>query len=188
LQMVEKVGHSKRMQVMRRAWMDGTKPSQRQGSVERVGDAEMSGALGDLAEGGREQGGVGKGDEHGDADLFGEVPEEGQQARGGREEDGDDMPEDDELDALMRESGSNTLLDAPPQQKKQKGPFEEDDDEEDADPDDDDLDALLAEEGVETTQRSSKVNVSAQDNRWGGRHQDDFADEEEVMAGMDGMW
>ena len=32
LDMVEKVGHSKRMQVMRRAWLDGTKPHRRDAS------------------------------------------------------------------------------------------------------------------------------------------------------------
>jgi replication fork protection complex subunit Csm3/Swi3 len=213
LKMVEKLGHSKRMQITRRGWMDATKPSRREEDVERIGDGEleMSGGLGGAAD---------------DMDLFGDVA--------GNE--GADVPADDELDALMAEnatsgsvarkqqttrpmfeededemdaiiaehenatSGSaghhksniyaeinedqdelnalmaeheSTAAQAQPKQtsKKPNGPFGED-----AGPDEDELDALMAEESFKSTglQQKTTHNVT----------QNDFQDEEEIMASM----
>ncbi|KAK5137493.1 hypothetical protein LTR08_008471 [Meristemomyces frigidus] len=217
LGMVEKLGHSKRMQVTRRTWIDATKPSRREDSPERLGDVEMSGALGDRHEDRTREEGI----PHGD--LFGEHVTQ-QMEREPRRTDAqhDDIPEDDELDALMAENapaaqGADSGL-----KKRQRGPFEEADDEldddelntlmaeqaavvprvsgkepqqrkgpfeeEDGGPDEDELDALMAEEP--SVQARSKASVTA---KAGSRDavvqgEDDYADEEELMAGIDDMW
>ena len=226
LTMVEKVGHSKRMQITRRAWMDDTKPNRREKSPERVGDVEMSGAL-------HGAGQVGSGqDQSADDDVFGEgwnceqpqsnarsvneqndVPEEGdldalmaensnsaqvKQAgkslppavrRGPFQED-DDGPDDDELEALLAESNVSASGPSGDQTQKQdhqqrRAPFEEDDDD-----NADNLDALMAEEsttgkdlGTFHANRETKTTSKS-----GTREADDFADEEEAMASMGGMW
>jgi len=211
LTMVEKVGHSKRMQVTRRAWIDATKPSRREESPERLEDMETSGALP------RE----GLGREGSDAeDLFGENADE--QQRGRNTEKGaqsNDMPEDDELDALMAENAPATTGAQDGQQQKRRAPFEEDDDgpdedeldalmaeneptapraaqskpqqqrgpfeEDDAGPDEDELDALMAEEqGSSGGTNAATTQVAGQSSRQEQRDGDDFADEEEAMASM----
>ncbi|KAK5731554.1 chromosome segregation in meiosis-related protein [Elasticomyces elasticus] len=153
LAMAEKIGHGKRMAVMRRGWMDGR-------DVERVGDGlEMRGGLGDV-------GG------HDDMDdLFGEQPRA--QGEGERSGNADvDMPEEDEMDALM---GGST--DHAPQLRPQRtvhGMFEDDDG-----PDDDELDALMA----ETATISSKP-VQPQSKRLPFEQDDDEDDEDALDALM----
>ena len=103
LSMVEKLGHSKRMQITRRTWIDATKPSRREDSPERLGDLEMSGAVGHLDEhqNGRERAV--------DDDLFGEnATQQHNDALHGTEGQHNDIPEDDELDALMAENDRPT--------------------------------------------------------------------------------
>lgn len=213
LSMVEKLGHSKRMQVTRRAWVDGTKPSRREASVERLGDVEMSGALkgganGDAPRAGSEVG-----------DIFGERRQEG--STGGAERQQEDMPEDDELEALMSKSAPSTPHTTSRQQHKPRAPFEEDDDtepdedeldalmaedaqvapqastveqrrprgpfeEEDAGPDEDELDALMAEEPHGGDKPSGHVPKDQAGQDAGS--QDDFVDDEEAMASMGDLW
>lgn len=200
LSTVEKLGHKKRMQVMRRAWLDDTKPGRRETSPERLGDLEMSGALG------------------GDDPMFGDLYQShanggeddmlrdagAHASRNGTDTIPDDAPGDDELDALLAEgptaasaanpTGNNSNrqiskdedeLDAinsnatesrapAPQQKSEKrvGPFE------DEGSDEDDLDALLAEQ--QTSDSAPQKRAEPRPN--------DFADEEDVMASMGGEW
>lgn len=168
LSMVEKLGHGKRMQVMRRAWLDETKPMAARGeSPEREGDMEMSGAL-PLKNGGDGERGLFSGD---DEDIFPSetaAPKEPDNDTNAAHQDGE--PGDDELDALLAETEQQ-----PPKVTRPRGPFEEDDDD-----DEDELDALLAEQ---TTAQLTKQPIS-------GHDKDDnnlYADDEEAMAGMD-MW
>ena len=199
LVMVEKLGHTKRMQVSRRAWIDESKGFRRREDE----DAEMR--LGDVAgqgedneeifparsqEPGVEQEQSGGGADAPDEDeldaLMGEeqattVPTSaagnGPTKPQGPFQD-DDEPDEDELDALLNE---DSRLVAPPKQQttKQKGPFEDDED------DEDELDALLAEEP-----QQSRTNGGATGNTGGAQpsrnneKEADFADDEEAMAEM----
>jgi len=172
LGMVEKVGHSKRMQITRRNWMDETKARPRAMSVERVGDVEMSGALGGDTAGEHPQGE----DEmnHDDA-IYAETA----RAQAVQQDD-TDMPEDDELDALMAEQSANIPQQPPTQPQRHKGPFEDDD----AESDGDELDALLNGGPAKPTQPSATGSDSRDDERMDGGGSNSFADEEEVMASM----
>lgn len=180
LTMMEKVGHSKRMQMTRRGWMDGTKPD-RQEQLDTVGDEEdvvRSGALGDTGE---------RQDKDQDGDLLGtEVARPQDTAIASKDttqEDEDDVPEEDELDALMAENEDQAPVE---QQKpsKRRGPFEED---EHDDSDEDELDALLSEQPKGTSGLPEGLdNASKQLTQ--PEHQHSFEDEEEVMASLGGMW
>lgn len=189
LSMVEKLGHSKRMQITRRAWIDGTKPSRREASPERLADIEMRGGLDGLPE----QRALRQDGSDDDDDLFGEHSD--QRPAGdadGPEIEPNDMPEDDELDALMAENPPSAPS-APgassrPQQKP-KGPFEEENGDDGGDePDQDELDALLAEEPYVGGATKAASDVPAAQDAGSEEHRDDFADEEEIMAGMGGNW
>lgn len=197
LMMVEKLGHTKRMQVSRRAWIDESKGFRRREDE----DAEMR--LGDISGQGEDNdeifpaapkdSGQGQEQSRGGADapdddeldaLMGEEPAASTppnttgngptQPRGPFQ---DDEPDDDELDALLNEESRPAVQTEQQQTTKQKGPFEDDEDE-------DELDALLAEEPQIQTNGGTNCNVgSAQHTQDNGRD-DDFADDEEAMAEM----
>lgn len=178
LTMVEAVGHKKMMQVKRKTWLDATKPHQREDSPDRLGDVEMSGAL--PPDDVQDQSKAG-GEEDDDA-IFGESVGLQGNGNGAREETRSDVPdEEDDLDALLAESGPPQRGAAAEEPPKKSGPFEEDEDE-------DDLDALLAER-LQTNAINSTTSAT-RDHPSGSHpsHSNDFADEEEVMAGMDDMW
>jgi len=201
LTMVEKLGHTKRMQVSRRAWIDESKGFRRREDEDaemRLGDAAGQGEGNDEifpipsrskeSGPGQEQSGAGADapdDDELDA-LMGEEPAaaappnttgNGPTKPPGPFED-DDEPDEDELDALLNENPRPAVQ---PQQQttKQKGPFEDDED------DEDELDALLAEEP-----QNNQVNGGATGNTGGAqplkdnRRDEDFADDEEAMAEM----
>lgn len=157
LAMVEKLGHTKRMQVSRRAWIDESKGFRRREDE----DAEMR--LGDI---------TGQGEDNDEIFPIPSVSKEsglGQEQSGG----GADAPDDDELDALM---GEEPAAAAPPNitgngPTKSQGPFEDDDD-----PDEDELDALLNEDlrpAVQSAQQATKPK---------GPFEDDEDDEDELDA------
>lgn len=174
--MVEKVGHSKRMQVTRRAWLDETKPNRRDLTPPPdlgidTEDAK-SGYTGDSAPNANVS----------QADLDATAPADDDldalMAQGGNgnaptnlstahrrtePSEGNDGPDEDELDALM----ANSQVIEPPKRKPLL-PFEEDSD------DDDELDALMA---AQTSKQPDPVAASRQG-------QDDFADDEEAMREM----
>jgi replication fork protection complex subunit Csm3/Swi3 len=173
LTMVEKVGHSKRMQVMRRTWLDETKPFQKDPSPEPilpdsrgpVGDEDLFAVM------------MAEHEADGDFGSNGEVENATATASTTRRGpfENDDRPDDDELDQLLAEQTPSDEARSQPTQA-QRGPFEDDAE------DDDDLDALLAEHGqAETAIPSRPANPKPQD-------EDDFAAEEEAMAGMEDMW
>lgn len=174
--MVEKVGHSKRMQVTRRAWLDETKPNRRDLTPPPdlgidTEDAK-SGYTGDSAPNANVS----------QADLDATAPADDELdallAQGGdgnaptnlstahrrmEPSEGNDGPDEDELDALM----ANSQVIEPPKRKPLL-PFEEESD------DDDELDALMA---AQTSKQPDPVAASRQG-------QDDFADDEEAMREM----
>jgi len=197
--MVEKLGHTKRMQVSRRAWIDESKGFRRREDEDaemRLGDVAGQGEDNDKifpvrtkeSGPGQEQSGDGADapdDDELDA-LMGEEPAAAAppnatgnvptQPRGPFED--DDGPDEDELDALLNEESRPAVQPTQQQTTNQKGPFEDDEDE-------DELDALLAEEpqkGQINGGPSGNVG-GAQPSRNSGKD-DDFADDEEAMAEM----
>lgn len=200
LTMVEKLGHTKRMQVSRRAWIDESKGFRRREDEDaetRIGDVEGQGEDNDeifpipsrskeSGPGHEQSGGADAPDEDELDALMGEEPSaaappntagNGPTKPQGPFQD-DDEPDEDELDALLNEEPRPAVQ--PKQQTtKQKGPFEDDED------DEDELDALLAEEP-----QKNKVNSAATGNTGGDQpskdngREDDFADDEEAMAEM----
>lgn len=176
LAMVEKVGHSKRMQITRKAWLDDTKSSRRglspdpqAAGAEDVRDRESS-IFGDLTEENPPANGdAPDGDELDalmeDAGANGDAPAKHSGPFG------EDEPDDDELDALLAESAPNqAAVPAAAQPTTRRGPFEQDSD------DEDELEALMAEQAASTTQSAKPPQNTGDSN--------DFADEEEVMASM----
>ncbi|KAK5108943.1 hypothetical protein LTR62_007658 [Meristemomyces frigidus] len=191
IKMIENLGRGKRMGVMRRSWMDGTKARARESSMERVGNADAPG------------GSLGSG-EHGDGGLAAQAGAHNDNAGAA-----DDIPGDDELDDLM--AGHH-------QQKKQPknggSMFEEDEDEDDLDalmaendfaepapelvskratkvgpfevdqngPDEDELDALLAEEALGPAKNSEPART--QPTEVNSVEHGNFDDEEEAIADM----
>ncbi len=208
LSMVEKLGHSKAMQMRRRAWLDGTKPHAKSGSPEPEKDGEfmMSGGLG--GEGAK------NGAERELSPVFPVEVHANEHAVADRTAAGaDDEPDEDELDALLAESDQTSKF-AAPQQRRQTGPFQDDVDDdddldalmaeqsvdhsacqkpsqqkgpfqEDADDDQDELDALMAEQETATTSQGSMPEKSVR--VFQERTDNDFADDEEAMAGLE-MW
>ncbi|KAF2167905.1 hypothetical protein M409DRAFT_53854 [Zasmidium cellare ATCC 36951] len=202
LAMVEKVGHSKRMQVMRKAWLDDTKTGRRDNDH----DVEMSGGLGD--------GGEDEGAQPSAEDLFQQMLRDEPDAQdSARKSPENDAPDEDELDALLGQNENSPANMPQPSQQKRSGPFDEDDSDEDEldahlaqstgkeepprsenpsgdsnDPDEDELDTLLAEETTETRKESNSLARGAQSATSGHENENDFAEEEEIMANMGGMW
>lgn len=182
LAMVEKVGHSKRMQVTRRTWLDATKPHQRDASPERISDVQMSGAL---PTGSRDDQ-AGAGGHEGDYAMFSGPTAQERTETSGRDDQSQEVPEDDELDALLADNDSSPRSAARMEnQLKSRGPFDEDEDD-----DFDDLDALLSEQPAVQSGRSnpSPRNDANKPASNGPFAEEDFADEEEAMASMGDMW
>lgn len=172
LAITEKLGHSKKMQMMRRTWIDESKPQPREPSPE-VEDVDMTG-LGAGVRGEARRAG------DGEEGLFAAMsPTARENVEQAPRQDKGDAPDDDELDALLAEGGMEEGGDQPPvPQIKQRGPFEEDDD-----PDEDELDALMAEDGM-----AADKGVVARSIQPASTSNQDFDDEEEAMMSMGGMW
>ncbi|USW55518.1 Putative chromosome segregation in meiosis protein [Septoria linicola] len=183
VKMVEKVGHSKRMQVTRRAWLDDTKPNRRE--LTPPPDVEMSNAAGagevrgsdNLSTSPNAGDGAHTRDDHG-------APEDDElEMLLGNDSNGagsrvpaqprmsgpflDDEPDEDELDALLAVSGAPQ----PHERQKPSMPFEEE-------PEEDELDALMAAQ-TSQPQKGASATASVQHDRSG-----DFADDEEAMRDM----
>jgi replication fork protection complex subunit Csm3/Swi3 len=199
LAMVEKLGHSKRLQVSRRAWIEESKTHRRReddeadARMEDIAQAEDDAifpAPSETTQQNPPQQQTG-GDAPDEDDLDALLREQDDapavtnptrnapaRAKGPFED--DDEPDEDELDALLNEDLRQTNIAPQQQPSKQKGPFEEDDQD-----DQDELDMLLAEE----PQRSHPVEGgnnrdSGSANPTQGGKEADFADDEEAMAEM----
>lgn len=180
--MVEKVGHSKRMQITRKAWLDDTKSSRRALSpdpqtagAERAADRENS-IFGDLdttaAPASRDQ----PGEDELDA-LMGESGTNSAMGQQRNESFGGDEPDGDELDALLAENAPSRPVASAAQTIARRGPFEQDSD------DEDELDALMAEQATSNVRGTNAELRPAIDSAPNDSN-NDFADEEEVMASM----
>ena len=176
LAMVEKVGHSKRMQITRRAWLDDTKPHRREESPERVGDVQMSGGLGTA----EIDPGSAEGADNEAVEMLGNTNGQRESQPENEVNGGADAPEEDELDALLNEYAGAGAESGIQKQRPTKGPFEEE-----SDLEGDELDALMAQQDDTGTIRASdQHDGSKQAIVRRGNDGDDFADDEEAMASM----
>lgn len=178
LTMIEKLGHKKKIQMYRKEWIDEGKPRNFQDDIDDfVASREEEPsrhATEHTSEHSRDRPTSSSGEQHVDsqdnsrgladpARLPADVSE----------------PDEDELDALLREAaGDNNRL--------ATGASEAQPDDEE--PDEDELDALLAEDDVQINNNGPKSifggPVSSESvTRQQSRH--DFADEEDAMAEMD---
>ncbi|KAL1589236.1 hypothetical protein WHR41_02064 [Cladosporium halotolerans] len=198
LTMVEKVGHTRRMQVSRRAWIDESKSYRRredEDAERRLADPttqaaaerddifpQQPAASNDNA---RQQnkGADAPDDDELDA-LLGEEPtppnrerkETASGTRQGAVRVDDDGPDEDELDALLNDDAAPPAQPSTSQSAKRKGPFEDDED------DGDELNVLLAKE-----HKQDHVHPDRSSTLDAGKHREDepnFADDEEAMAEM----
>ncbi len=163
LAMIEKLGHKKSLQIMRKEWINEGKPRERYDDLEAI--PEVSRYHQDSASG-PQHAVLGKDtaqkpdeisavDEWSDDDIFGPHISSGAVHK--------QRPEDTSNDSLFI-SGEDTREDAPPE---------------------DDLDALLAEDEINAQAKSIAMRIH--ENK-GGREEVNFDDEMEVIAGLDDMW
>lgn len=162
--MIEKLGHTKRMQTMRREWINQGKP--------RL-NAEESETEAPVAEDVRD----------GPAHQLQEIGERDGRPRTPALQD----PDTDLYSATPREAREQSRT----QQKK--GAAGESlflsDDEAGAQPSGDELDALLAENDLNTNAaRPPTSTLDSHQRKDDPRREDDFDDEMEAMAGMEDMW
>lgn len=170
LTIIEKLGHSKKMQMMRKMWIDDSKPraSELRDPTPEPESIDMTGSRG-----------VNDGEAHADdrdRDIFGNTSPTHDHREQQRSEVDGDAPEEDELDALLANGLINPTADRRQQPPRQHVPFEEDD------PDEDELDALMAENDMAGAARLSPRRRAEPDVRT------DFDDEEEAMMSMGGTW
>jgi replication fork protection complex subunit Csm3/Swi3 len=194
LEMVEKLGHSKRLQVSRRAWIEESKAHRRrddEGADARMEDIDQAEddpifpVQSETTQQNRSQEQTEGGGDAPDEDDLDALPREqdnapattnpvsnaSAKAKGPFQE--DDEPDEDELDALLNEDLRQTKIAPQEQPSKQKGPFEEDE-----------LDMLLAEEPQRShpAEGSNKDSENANPTQRG--KEADFEDDEEAMAEM----
>lgn len=163
LAMIEKLGHTKRMQMMRRTWIDEGKPKDRVDADDIVFSREEEDAMRQTEQdGNQEQNGIPADNEDFGDGLF--VKDNNADSNML-----DDAPAEDDLDMLLAEEsnpGPNAPGTTTNTHSKDELP--------------DDLDALLAEEPAPSAAASAVPTKATQRNA-----DDDFADE---MEAMDDMW
>jgi len=167
LVMIEKLGHKKRLQTMRREWIDEGKP--RRTAVEEADvvldedpsmDKQDHGGPNDVTSGtvNDERPRTPSPAQDADDDLYSATPQAVQDQRR-REREAD--------------AGKSLFIS---------------DDEGDGEPDGDELDALLAEDGFQQDGGLSSSIAPKAPTHADGRRDGDFDDDLEAMAGMDDMW
>ncbi|KAK5999106.1 Chromosome segregation in meiosis protein 3 [Cladobotryum mycophilum] len=191
LVMVEKAGHKKRLQVARQDWINEGKP--KYGDEEPNDDAlDGAGATGNTGDDTTAQSSssssnqqqtsqptTGRGrtpvrdDVPDEDDLYDATPKP-QRTVPIR----NDAPDDDDLEALMAEAET---IDTQPKSKPPPSNPE---------PDGDDLDALIAEAEVEdkASNASKSASTAAAAAAAAPTKRNDFADDEEAMQEMEGLW
>lgn len=153
--MIEKVGHSKRMALMRKEWIDEGKPGYARDKALRKQDEESrEKSGGENAETGKSS----EGDrEESNAMFFADSTK-------GKDETNDAAPEDDELDALLREQDAASAPSIPKQDASTESEGE------------DDLDALLAEQ--ETRKKPPPTAATS------SRREDEDEDEDDDLEAL----
>jgi replication fork protection complex subunit Csm3/Swi3 len=172
--MVEKLGHSKRMQVMRREWIDEGKPKRDLDDFPVAVDAERDGT--------RHEGGAQTGKEvDGSVAAPGEREEAEQAAELERNEPGA-HPEG--LEDLEEPTQPMSLFGGGRVKKKEKGNqlFVSDDEEED------DLNALLAAQTSNQGMNATAQKQSSDIQKETETQEENFDDDMEAMAGFDDPW
>lgn len=172
--MIEKLGHKKRMQMMRREWIQEGKPKPPRDDDEEdfVIPDENAVPENNNAHTSAEQ-----------SNAVDSMPEaqsnEGAQARNNHNPFGEEEPDEDELDALLAESESVPL---PTTKQNNTQPAD------DQEPDEDELDALMAEDAMNDSVPKSLFGGPVSSNtatNAASQPRDEFDDDEEAMAGMD---
>ncbi|KAG9586125.1 Swi3-domain-containing protein, partial [Aureobasidium melanogenum] len=175
--MIEKLGHKKRMQMMRREWIQEGKPKPPRDDDEEdfVIPDENAVSENNNAHNSEEQ------PDHVESSELRPEAQSNGGAQGGNNHNpfGEEEPDEDELDALLAESEA-----VPSQTTKQNNTQPADDQE----PDEDELDALMAEDALNDSVPKSlfggPVSSTTATNAT-SRPRDEFDDDEEAMAGMD---
>lgn len=204
--MVEKAGHKKRVMIARNDYINESKPKDRTADDEE--DDDLFG--GNDASRPTEQEGTRPAEPArpktpeqdtgvpDDDDLYDATPRAARRSAGPIVPIRNDVPEDDDFEALIAEAASH---DAAQKAKTKPTPAEPDDDDLDAlmaeaevqdtakkpeaarvEPDDDDLDALMAE--AESHGQTSKEKSQGSKDK----DMNNFDDEEAAMQEMDGLW
>lgn len=174
ISMIEKLGHKKRMQMMRREWIQEGKPKPPRDDEEEdfVIPDENAVPENNNAHNNEEQ--------PSNAEPRSEAePKGGAQGRDNHNPFGEEEPDEDELDALLAESETVPL---PATRQNNTRPAE------DQEPDEDELDALMAEDAMNDSVPKSifggPVSSTTATNT-SSRPRGQFDDDEEAMAGMD---
>lgn len=173
--MVEKLGHSKRMQVMRQEWINEGKPKRDLDDFPVAVDAERDGT--------RHEGGAQTGKEVDGSDAApGEREEAEQAAEPVRNEPGA-PPEG--LEDLEESTEPMSLFGGGGVKKKEKGNqlFVSDDEEEE-----DDLNALLAAQTSNQGMNATAQKQSSDIQKEAETQEENFDDDMEAMAGFDDPW
>ncbi|KAL5587982.1 hypothetical protein FOVSG1_013118 [Fusarium oxysporum f. sp. vasinfectum] len=172
LTMVEKAGHKKRVMIARNDYINESKPKDRTADDEEEDD--MFGEN-DASKPTEQEGTRPKTPEQDTSmpdhdDLYDATPRAAQRNSGPIVPIRNDVPEDDDFEALIAEAASH---DAAPRARTNPTP---------AEPDDDDLDALMAE--AESHDQTSKEKGEGSKDK----ETNNFDDEEAAMQEMDGLW
>ena len=168
LAIIEKLGHTKRMQTMRKEWINEGRP---QDPVENSGKVEAKS----------------NGQHPGPASGLGKSPETRPNERrrtptATNAVDADDVEIYDATPKQVRETLTTTR-----NEKSDGSLFLSEDEEVNPQPPDDDLDALLAEDEMKESASTAVTARQAQAQGHIGQ-EPNFDDEMEAMAGMDDMW
>jgi replication fork protection complex subunit Csm3/Swi3 len=172
--MIEKLGHKKRMQMMRREWIQEGKPKPPRDDDEEDFVIPTEDAVPEDNRAGNTE------EQSSNVESRPETQQtEGAQTRNNHNPFGEEEPDEDELDALLAES------EAAPAVSKQHNTQPA----EDQEPDDDELDALMAEDATNDNVPKSlfggPVSSTTAATNVAPIPQDEFDDDEEAMAGMD---
>ncbi|KAH0285987.1 Swi3-domain-containing protein [Aureobasidium namibiae CBS 147.97] len=171
--MIEKLGHKKRMQMMRREWIQEGKPKPPRDDDEDGFVIPTENAVPE------DTGASNTEEQPSNVEPRVETQQsEGAQARNNHNPFGEEEPDEDELDELLAES---EVASAPaPAASKQPA--------EDQEPDEDELNALMAEDAMDDSAPKSLFGgpvSSATATKAAPIAHDEFDDDEEAMAGMD---
>ncbi|EGU86722.1 hypothetical protein FOXB_02731 [Fusarium oxysporum f. sp. conglutinans Fo5176] len=172
LTMVEKAGHKKRVMIARNDYINESKPKDRTADEEEEDDmfGENDASKPTEQEGTRPKTPEQDTGVPDDDDLYDATPRAAQRNSGPIVPIRNDVPEDDDFEALIAEAASH---DAAPRARTNPTP---------AEPDDDDLDALMAE--AESDDQTSKEKGQGPKDK----ETNNFDDEEAAMQEMDGLW
>ncbi|MCJ1431128.1 chromosome segregation in meiosis- protein [Xylographa pallens] len=184
LAMIEKLGHTKRLQTMRREWIKEGKPSETREEEASSSKASSQQTVNQANDNRPEKSSL-NAHTAGAASSASRPPTTTSTSKTANEEslfvsddDRDAHPSDDELDALLAEDAlrttSTTTTTTPAAQEPHKTDQHL--------PSDDDLDALLAEATLTKTPSAPTATPHPTNKH------DEFEDEMEAMAGMDDMW